>query len=221
MFGCYKAVLSFPATYVLLFTALILLPAGASGASHSNGERLIMDLPEGWVLANHGKDENTELFEYVPQGQTMNNWKDMISILIFPVSNLQSTNVFDPNDVFIRVKAAQHFATNWRKGLEKICEDTQAEPENLHLWAMHWAILEGKLKCSKGNVTGKGEVILYRLIVGRDGYTMVMRQWGVPPFDIGQEPVSSSELENWKDRLREIWHCDPRLSECPSSQFSF
>ena len=194
MIGHYKAVLYFSATYVLLFATLFLLPAAASGASPSKGERLIVDLPEGWVLGNHSKDKNTELFEFVPQGQTVHNWTDMNSIGIFPVSNLQSTNVFDPNEVFGRAKAAQRFATNWRKGLEKTCEDTQTEPENLTLVAMHWAILDGKLKCTKGKVTGKGEVILYRLIFGRDGYTMVMRQWGVPPFDIGQEPVSSGEL---------------------------
>lgn len=162
-----------------------------------------------------------ELFEFVPEGQTVQNWTDMISIGIFPLSNVQSTNVFDPTEVFGRAKAAQRFATNWRKGLEETCEDTQAEPEDLTLVAMHWAILDGKLKCTKGKVTGKGEVILYRLIFGRDGFTMVMRQWGVPPFDIGQEPVSSGELGNWKVRLKEIRLCDPRLSECPSSRFSF
>ena len=187
----------------------------------SKRERLIMDVPEGWYLGSNSKNEFMESFVFVPEGQTVQNWTDMISIGIIPLSNVQSTNVFDPTEVFGRAKAAQRFATNWRKGLEEICEDTQAEPENLTLVAMHWAILDGKLKCTKGKVTGKGEVILYRFIFGRDGYTIVMRQWGVPPFDIGQEPISSEILGNWKNRLKQVHHCDPRLSNCPSSQFSF
>ena len=191
-----------------------------SGASLSNGERLIVDLPEGWVLGNHSKNELTELFEFVPEGQTVHNWTDMISIGLFPVSGIPPTD-FTFASVMGRAKAAQRFSTNWRKSLEKICEDTQAEPEGLNLVAMHWAILNGKLMCTKGKVTGKGEVILYRIIYGGDGYAVVLRQWAVPPFDIGQEPVSSGELGNWKNRLREIRPCDPRLSECPSSQFSF
>ena len=207
---------------ILLSALAVATSVGAQDSSTvSKRERLIMDVPKGWYLGSNSKNEFMELFEFVPEGQTVQNWTDMISIGIFPLSNVQSTNVFDPTEVFGRAKAAQLFATNWRKGLEKTCEDTQAEPENLTLVAMHWVILDGKLKCTKGKVTGKGEVILYRLIFGRDGYTMVMRQWGFPPFDIGQEPVSSGELGDWKVRLREIRLCDPRLSECPSSRFSF
>ncbi|MCH9051923.1 MAG: hypothetical protein IIA72_12690 [Proteobacteria bacterium] len=207
---------------VLLSALTVATSVGAQDSSTvSKKERLIMDVPKGWYLGSNSKNEFMERFEFVPEGQTVQNWTDMISIGIFPLSNVQSPNVFAPTEVFGRAKAAQRFATNWRKGLEETCEDTQAEPEKLTLVAMHWAILDGKLECTKGKVTGKGEVILYRFIFGRDGNTVVMRQRGVPPFDIGQEPISSEVLRDWKNRLKQVRHCDPRLSNCPSSQFSF
>ena len=191
-----------------------------SGASPANRERLIVDLPEGWSLGSQDKNEFTEIFEFVPQGQSVHDWTDMITIGMFPVSGIPPTD-FTMSSVMGRAQAAQRLTVTWRENLRKTCVDTQAGPENLNLVSMHWAILEGKLECTNGKITDKGEVILYRLIYGGDGFALITRSWGVPPFDIGQEPVSSGELEKWKIRLKEIRLCDPKFGECLSSLYSF
>ena len=221
------AIHNFSTASALFFIALFLLsacqtPGGkpthssdASDMTAADGERLIMTLPGEWVLGHHDQKKHVESFEFVPKGQTVHNWTDMISIGMIPVSNLQNASVFD------RASAVQNYFIIWKEELEKICEDTRHKAGNLDLTAMNRAILDGKFTCTKGLVTGKGEVILYRIITGRDGHAVILRQWALQPFNIGQEPVSSSVLGDWKNRLEQIRLCDPRLSVCPPSQFSF
>lgn len=45
-------------------------------------ERILIDLPEGWAEAHRETKDAQTLIEYVPEGQTVGNWDEMITVTL-------------------------------------------------------------------------------------------------------------------------------------------
>ena len=66
---------------------LALAMAGATGVSAqvlNDGENLLVDIPPGFVLAHREDTPQGPMEEFIPQGQTLDNWGEMITLQLFP-----------------------------------------------------------------------------------------------------------------------------------------
>lgn len=72
----------------LTLTAMMMLTAFAVQAEvveidiPGSTERLLIDLPEGWTEAHRETKDAQTLIEYIPGGQTVENWDDMITVTL-------------------------------------------------------------------------------------------------------------------------------------------
>lgn len=80
---------------------------GAPGFSSEgrSAERLLVQAPAGYVVAHQGQSPRGRIVEFVPNGQTVDNWTDMVTVQVFPRQKASS----------------QEFATHMRTTWQKTC----------------------------------------------------------------------------------------------------
>ena len=61
-------------------------------------ERLVTPMPEGWMVIYHAKDNRREVLEFVPEGQSVTNWKEMVTSKIFDRSKASPHDYNSKND---------------------------------------------------------------------------------------------------------------------------
>ena len=184
------------------------LAVWAAGTNPAYSQRLVIDLPQGWVLGHQDEKGKIKLFEYVPEGQTVTNWTDMFSVMIYsrgrPLAQAKSS--FDP------LGEAANFVTSRKEVLSEICEEAGVDDVNLQFGNPF--ILTMTAHCKKGKVTGKDEVMLYRVIFIEKGSFFILRSWA-------KSRVPSNVMSEWQVRLGAYHVCDPGKpgTDCPESPF--
>jgi len=73
--------------------------------------------------------------------------------------------------------------------------------------------------CNKSKRWGKGELSLYKVILGGQRTYVVSRSWSGPPFEKTQSPVSSEKLVEWLAFMARVVVCDASDTShpCPST----
>lgn len=79
----------------------------ASGYSPEgqSAERLLVQAPAGYVIAHQEQSPRSRIVEFVPKGQTVDNWTDMVTVQVFPREKASS----------------QEFAAYMRTAWQKTC----------------------------------------------------------------------------------------------------
>ena len=173
--------------------AALALTAGPDGAraqssSHSgdtlvlqggSGEVYIAGLPPGWDLGFQESNEIGHHLEWVPAGQPVKNWRDMIAFQLFP-------KLIDVRPDQFLAKMADHYSQSCDQVLATDIEGTAANgfPGALRV-----------LACTKNKVTGLGEVTLFRAVMGQEAFYVAQRAWRMEPFSPEAIPVTGEQLD--------------------------
>ena len=172
-------------------------PALAAG---KNSEVLFVYPPEGWRLGFHTEIGDIRFFEYVPAGQTVDEWSDMISVQI--IKNKQDLS---PGDV----------ARGLRTRFIAACGSVQHRgPERLKIGGYLGARLY--LECANPVITKRPggarfrrfEVAAFQIIQGQNDIYVIERAWhGDRRADPGA-PYGRDDLWGWDAFLYNIEVCD-------------
>ncbi len=186
------------AALALLF---LLLGTAASSAQEQGdsvvlqgggGEVYIGGLPPGWIRAARVEGMPADFAAWTPRGQTSNNWREMIAAQLFANQGQR-----DPG-VFLNQVAS---------GYERACDSistTSIKPETINgLPAAFRA-----LACGRNSVSGFGEVVLFRVIAGRNALYMMERIYRTEPFAPGSIPFDDDFLARGKTTLELGLVCD-------------
>lgn len=132
-------------------------------------------LPDRWQEANRTLQGNVDIITFLPRGQSLQEWRDMVILQIYrdmtavPADSLRDRSLTN-------AKAA--------------CEDAMASSMQTGLSngypSAFWATA-----CTQNKQTGLGEVAYIRSLQGNDNLYMVQRVWSLPPF--GEQAPSLSE----------------------------
>jgi hypothetical protein len=155
-----------------------------------------------WKIGSQGKRPGFTMIEYVPQGQTVQNWDRMLTVQIF----------HNPK-----------FGLAQLMGGMKATFEGKQPCEQTHLQAIGTKKMNGydtsmhRLVCTRSKQTGKGEVALMLGIQGRDAVYLVQRAWRGPAYTPKALPPSKAELQSWVDFMAKVQVCDPRVpgQTCP------
>ncbi|MDO4878593.1 MAG: hypothetical protein Q3966_04765 [Neisseria sp.] len=137
-----------------LSLALALLPATASAAQEPPSEKLnFRGVPKDFKL---GFKDGNGMMEFVPEGQTVHNWKQMITLNIIPGNRLDL------------VQARKFISDGWmsacKDGSVINIRDGQENGYPFALWQM---------ACEKNPQTGKPEYTWVKMMQGQEGlYTL-------------------------------------------------
>ncbi len=173
---------------VILGLLALVLPTLAAA---QGGEQLLVPVPQGYALAHSAAGPDGALQEYIPNGETLGAWSQMMTVRDFP--RLAGA---DP--------AAFH--GNLIQSLIAACPSAQyAEvTATVERGAAVHIVLAG---CPASPVTGGEEWFLSKAIGGQAALYNVQGAW--------RGPATRELVEAWTLILRDAVLCDPARADMP------
>ena len=168
------------------------------------GEILLATPPKDWISIFQLKNDSTRLTDFIPPGQSKNNWSTKIS---FEARSTETLSLDPIELLFLEAEADQsrcnrvsHY--NIFSGLENNYQTS------VRLFL-----------CGENTFTHRGEIKLIKAIRG-DGYLYSVRiVRRTPPFDVNKEDITQQEVALWSTYLRKISVCDGSTEHpCPKTE---
>ncbi len=186
-----------------LIAVTLVPPARAQDEAPSQShEFLIMTPPEGWELAHQQRGRDMFVVQYVPPGETVEDWRQMVQAQVF----LGVTGL-EPNE----------FLDNMLELYRSNCDPVGAAPPEIR-HVQGYAVSRRVLACGRNKGDNLGTVSLFKVIQGRDALYAINRAWRGPAFDPNRLPISKDMLERWAGFVAGVRLCDGRnpLAPCPT-----
>lgn len=161
------------------------------------GENLLVSVPDGWTQVTATTKGAMVMSEWVPNGQTADNWQQMITVQVChglghvsPKTFVEAMN----RDVQSQVEQGT------------FQQQTLDMPANTKYPSFGVAWLSGKVKS-----TGKGEITLIRAIQGKDSLYVIQKAWRQAPFKhVDRLEVTPEALQKGVEFLKEAKVVDSR-----------
>jgi hypothetical protein len=163
-------------------------------------EMLHVPIPPGWVLADRSATQGMILSEYVPAGQTMDRWTEMIAVMTIDRRAAPSLAV-------LAQRLDQRFRSGAGCAVTPIVEPPTVRSEGPYPYAVQ-AVL-----CGRTERWGQGEYMVHRVIEGRDAYYDVQRSRRLPPAASADLPVTPEMRAEAVGLLKAVGVCDNRLPD--------
>jgi hypothetical protein len=172
----------------LAFLFAMVLPAGAD-------EYFIVDIPDAkhYYQAHQDKGGGFGINEFVPRGQTVHRWREMVTML---------------TDYRNRPSSPKSHARRLMKGSARDCNGPGGKilasgKRGGYRYALFFQ------ECPLAKETGDPEWDLYLAIKGRDSFYTLIKAWKSKP--------SASDLSYWRGVFKKAYVCDTRRSgpACP------
>lgn len=188
---------------VVLGVVGCLVGGSVAMAQQNAGEQLFVPPPNGWKVGFHDRKGNVDVTEVVPAGQTVTEWSEMLTVQV--ISGKPS-------------KAAQDVLKDQLVDIQNACEDVGAGQANLGVENGYETALRA-VACTKSKQWGKGELNLYKVLVGRDRIYIVSRSWRGEPFQKDRLPIPPEKTAEWLGFMQHVVVCDSRDPKhpCPST----
>ena len=160
-------------------------------------ERLLAQIPEGWIKAVNNKVGELLIAEYFPP-DTKEQWEQKLSL-----ESLSGIDLPDPIDFVEGLVSDQSDACN------KFSDSTIFSGfENGYPTAVHM------LECGSNKRTQNYLLTVIKVIRGNKSLYTITRIWR--PSDAKQDdPIEPMSVGAWSNKLREFKVCDPNLAAHP------
>ena len=165
--------------------------SNAVSASPLKDENLITSVPKGFVIGNQGQKGSMLIAEYVPQGETVSDWSQMITVQVF-----RNLGKFDP-DKFVEGIKAQWQSACPGSEVEKI-KDGLENGYPVSLWLF---------TCPLNTRTGKPENMFTKIISGNDSLYSIQYAY--------RSALTKEIIPPTMAYLGGIQVCDTRLADRP------
>jgi hypothetical protein len=176
--------------------------APAAGVASAAGERLIVRPPPGWHLAFTDDKPEVLLEEHVPDGQSVDNWTDMVTVITF--------RGFTREPLAFFANALAHSAVGGCEKRPSIGRPQEGAQEG------GYPVMFQIVACPKTKRWGSAEVFMAKTIKGREATYQVQRAWRMPPRESVQElQLAKEELERASAYLATTYVCDTRVPSTP------
>ena len=187
----------------LIATGLLLL-AGASARAQQGGEQLYLIPPTGWTIAAHDTKNNMDITELTPNGQSAQDWTDKLK-----VEMIQGKPLADVQTVL----------NSLIKAVQADCDDVGAGAANLAAENGYDTGIRA-VACPKTKSTGKGEIGLLKVVLGKDRTYVVSRLWSGPAYPKDKITLPAQTSDEWLAFMGKVTVCDPRerAHPCPSTK---
>lgn len=193
---------------LILMLAGLPLPAEAQGAKLPPGENILFSAPTGFKAAYQNRQGNQLLVEYVPNGESVEAWNEMVTLLIaFGVRNQNPTAV------------ASNISQQWAKSCATagmLGGSPQQEKDYPVTLATLSCVSPDPAQLGQKVPLRKYELMTMKVIQGRDSLYIVQRAWhsDTVPLKAGAMAPAGAEAD-WSTFFRKIEVCDTRLPDQP------
>ena len=166
-------------------------------------ERLVTPMPEGWMVIYHAKDNRREVLEFVPEGQSVTNWQEMVTSKIFDRSKAS------PHDY--NSKTITRFA--------KLCTQSVkivGEKEDRFGYDASLAFIECQTKPETRKKNKFVRKVLFQVqlaIRGKDALYIAESAWQTDDTKAPRPTQDNNLLNRITSRLDNVFVCDDRLKD--------
>jgi len=184
----------YAASSVLGVTVLIVLLLPSAANADLVNENLLVEIPAGYKVGYRAERGTMVMNEMVPDGQTVNNWTEMVTVQIFHGLKVAPEKFRDT--------LQQRWAAACPGGSGA---DVTSDTEN------GYPVLVWLLDCPKNPETQKPEITWFKAIAGNDSFYLVQKAFKFKP--------SKEEIDRWMAYLKSVAVCDTRIvaRACPQS----
>ena len=151
------------------------------------GENLLFSPPENFMVAHHD-DQIGSLTEFVPNGESIGDWTEMVTVQVFRDLNA------DP----------EHFLQTIGKGLAISCPGFSSPKGIVTGQDNGYVVSMLVVTCPLNPATRKPETTLFRVIRGKDALYVVQHAW--------RSVASNKDLGDAVLTIRKVSVCDTRDS---------
>ena len=166
-------------------------------------ERIVTPMPDGWMVIYHAKDHRREVLEYVPEGQSVTNWQEMVTSKIFDRSRAT------PHDY--NSKTIKNFAKLCTKSVKIV-----GEKEDRFGYDASLAFIECQTKPETRKKNKFVRKILFQVqlaIRGKDALYIAESAWQTDDVTAPRPTQDNDLLNRITSRLDNVFVCDDRLKE--------
>lgn len=164
------------------------------------GENLLVPpMPAGWVKAYGAQGNGINMVEYVPAGQTVDSWSEMINVEVFHGRGGTSPESLQ-----------QKVTEGLRANCQAVQVDSLGRGTTSGLPASRWISY-----CTLLKQTGKGEITYFQAISGKANFYLIERALRVPPFALKKPPFNTATLSAWQKFFDQVAVCDSGDSARP------
>jgi hypothetical protein len=175
------------AAYLLAGLIAVSLAAGSAAAQTGDtavllgggDEVYIAGLPAGWHKQAEASDVLGTRADWLPAGQTVEDWRDRITLQLIP-------DVAGP----VPEQFLDNLAALWTESCESVMV-TEVEKKPVNGYAAGSRLIA----CTRDKKSGKGSVSLYRVVAGKRALYVVQRAYRVAPFTADRVPLEGANLE--------------------------
>ncbi len=164
---------------------MLLVPLRAANADLVN-ENLLVQIPPGYAVGYRVERGAMLMNEMVPEGQTVNNWSEMVTVQIF--HGLKSS----PEKFRDTLQQRWIAACPGGSGADVTNGTENGYP--VQVWL---------LDCPKNPGTGQPEITWFKAIAGNDSFYLVQKAFKFKP--------SKEQIDRWMAYLKSIAVCDTRI----------
>ena len=166
-------------------------------------ERLMTEIPEGWIKVRDSKLANLHIAEYVAP-DTTTTWTEKLT-----VEAMQGDDLPDPLAVLDGL-AGDH---------AELCEGFKSEPLFAGYENGYQAVVK-LLICYKNTRTGKPIITMIKSIRGNSSFYTVSRFWRIDKTRVEGEvlEIDQAAIAAWSNVLGKTYVCDNSVSEHPCVQ---
>lgn len=172
--------------------AFILLALPRAADADLVNENLLVQMPPGYKVGYRVERGAMVMNEMVPDGQTVNNWTEMVTVQIFH-------GLKTPPDKF-RDTIQQRWIAACPGGSGAA---VKSGTEN------GYPVLVWRLDCPKNPATGGPEITWFKAIAGNDSFYLVQKAFRFEP--------AKDQIDHWMAYLKSVAVCDTRIAgrSCP------
>lgn len=187
-------------------TGALSTPVGAeekTAALPMAPERIVTPMPAGWTEAYHAKDARQEVREFVPAGETEENWSAMVTTKIFDGLN----------------RDAKEYNTYTMERFASLCSESTkvvGETEDRFGYPSSLAFIEcitSPETREKNKYVRKVEFLVQIAIRGSDALYVAESAWHTDDLTISRPTQDADLLSRITSRLDKVLVCDDRVDE--------
>tara|TARA_B110000881_G_C18539191_1_gene497508 strand:+ start:140 stop:685 length:546 start_codon:yes stop_codon:yes gene_type:complete len=152
-------------------------------------EKFSYSLPQNWGLGYKVRQKNMLMKEFIPKGQDVKNWSEMLTIQIFHGGINRTALDFSNGVKHLWAQACP--GANFSKNFTRIENGYQA---------IYW-----KQICPKNPQTGKPETLSLKIISGNDSFYVAQKAWKSLPL--------KKDNDLWLGLFFDIAVCDTTIEK--------
>ncbi len=179
--------------YFLIGSVVFLLSTAVAGAEGELvDENLITKVPAGYKLGFQQATDQMKMMEFIPEGESVEDWSEMITIQMFDPAN-RNEEFYERLDSLVK----------------EACEDgsthvTATREEN------GYPVKVFQMYCPENLKTGMGEVTFLKTIEGKDKFYVVQKAWRTEKYS-DDDTLTEEDYVTWIQYLKAVYVCDSRV----------